>query len=506
MTGGLVTGGNDRRVPRVLVAGATGYVGGRLLPLLERTGASIRCVARRPEALRPRVAPATEVVCGDMLDATSLERALDGIDVAYYLVHSMGTGGDYSEIDRRAARLFGEAARRRGVRRIIYLGGLANREGDLSKHLRSRIETGDMLREGGVQVVEFRASVIIGSGSLSFELIRALVERLPVMICPRWVGTLAQPIGIDDLLSYLIAALDWPGSGHRVFEIGGANQASYGDVMREYARQRGLKRLMVSIPLLTPHLSSLWLGLVTPIYARVGRELLEGVRNPSVVTDPSARTEFAIEPAPLSEAIARAIRYEDRAFAQTRWSDAVSSGKGGALPPLSYGTRQVDVRRIVVDVPPDQAFSPIARIGGSRGWYFATWLWRLRGALDLLLGGVGMRRGRRDPDTPVVGDTIDFWRVEAYEPNRRLRLAAEMKVPGRAWLEFEVLSHPRGASICQTAMFDPVGLFGLLYWYALVPIHAVIFGQMLKAIARRATGSGPASRNHQAVSHGAISA
>lgn len=480
--------------PRVLLTGATGYVGGRLLPLLEGTGAFVRCVVRRPEALRPRVAPATEVVGGDMLDGPSLERALEGIDVAYYLVHSMGAGGNYSETDRRAAHTFGEAARRCGVRRIVYLGGLANREGQLSTHLRSRIETGDALRECGVPVVEFRASVIIGSGSLSFELIRALVERLPVMICPRWVGTLAQPIGIDDLLEYLVAALDWRGTDGRVFEIGGADQASYGDVMREYARQRGLRRLMISIPLLTPHLSSLWLGLVTPIYARVGRELLEGVRNPSVVTDEGALAEFAIRPAPLAEAIARAIRNEDRAFAQTRWSDAVSSGQSRApLAPLSYGTRQFDTRRLIVDVTPAQAFAPIARIGGTRGWYFGTWIWELRGWLDLLMGGVGMRRGRRDPDTPVVGDTIDFWRVEAYEPNRRLRLAAEMMVPGRAWLEFEVQPHAEGACICQTAMFDPHGLAGLLYWYALVPVHNVIFGRMLKAIARRA-GAQPAGR------------
>jgi uncharacterized protein YbjT (DUF2867 family) len=482
-----VTQPAERRPLRVLLTGGTGYVGGRLLPLLERTGASIRCLARRPDALRPRVAASTEVVAGDLLDPSSLERALEGIDVAYYLVHSMGAGGDYRETDRRAARLFGEAARRRGVRRIVYLGGLANRDGDLSKHLRSRIETGDMLREGGVPVVEFRAYVIIGSGSLSFELIRALVERLPIMVCPRWVGTLAQPIGIDDLLEYLVAALDWPGSEGRVFEIGGADRASYGDVMREYARQRGLKRRLISIPLLTPHLSSLWLGLVTPIYARVGRELLEGVRNPSVVTDGSALTEFAVVPAGLREAIARALRHEDRAFAQTRWSDALSSGNGAAsVAPMSYGTRQVDARRLIVGVPPEQAFAPIARIGGTRGWYFANWLWQVRGGLDLLMGGVGMRRGRRDPDTPVVGDTIDFWRVEAYEPNRRLRLAAEMKVPGRAWLEFEVMPHGRGACISQTAVFDPVGLFGLLYWYALAPVHTVIFGRMLNAIARRA--------------------
>ena len=341
---------------------------------------------------------------------------------------------------------FGEAARRAGVRRIVYLGGLATGDEAFSKHLRSRIETGQVLRESGVPVVEFRASVVIGSGSLSFELIRALVERLPVMICPRWVSTLAQPIGIDDVLAYLAAALHLPDGESRTFEIGGADQASYGDVMREYARQRGLKRVMISVPLLTPRLSSLWLGLVTPVYARVGRELIAGLKNQSVVTDPTALAVFPIRPIGLREAIGRAIRYEDRAFALTRWSDARSSGGATASPAdTRFGGKLIDRRQIHVAVDADRAFVPIARIGGERGWYFGTWLWRIRGAIDLLMGGVGMRRGRRDPEAPAVGDTLDFWRVEAYEPGRRLRLAAEMKVPGRAWLEFEVVPRPAAA-------------------------------------------------------------
>ena len=308
------------------MTGATGYIGGRLVPVLEAAGVRLRCLARQPAALASRVSPTTEVVAGDLLDPASLDRALAGIDVAYYLVHSMGAHGDYLEKDRVAARNFGEAARRAGVRRIVYLGGLATGDEALSKHLKSRIETGQVLRESGVPVVEFRASVVIGSGSLSFELIRALVERLPVMICPRWVSTLAQPIGIDDVLAYLAAALHLPDGESRTFEIGGADQASYGDVMREYARQRGLKRVMISVPLLTPRLSSLWLGLVTPVYARVGRELIAGLKNRSVVTDPAALAVFPIRPVGLREAIGRAIRYEDRAFALTRWSDARSSG------------------------------------------------------------------------------------------------------------------------------------------------------------------------------------
>ena len=367
------------------------------------------------------------------------------------------------------------------------MGGLATGHEALSTHLQSRLETGRMLRESGVPVVEFRASVVIGSGSLSFELIRALVERLPVMICPRWVATLAQPIGIDDLLAYLAAALNLPDGESCTFEIGGADRASYGDVMREYARQRGLKRHMIAVPFLTPRLSSLWLGLVTPVYARVGRELIGGLKNESVVTDPAALSVFPIRPAGVREAIGRAIRYEDRAFALTRWSDARSSGGEWKLPAgARFGTRHVDARRLHVAVDTARAFAAIAQIGGVRGWYYATWMWRIRGAVDLLMGGVGMRRGRRDPDGLSVGDALDFWRVEAYEPGRRVRLAAEMKLPGRAWLEFEVVPAVDGAVLHQTAVFEPVGLPGLLYWYALLPAHAVVFGGLLRAIARRA--------------------
>ena len=477
----------SREKPHVLVTGATGYIGGRLVPVLESAGVRLRCLARHPAALASRVSPTTEIVASDLLEAPSLDRALAGIDVAYYLVHSMGAHGDYRDTDRVAAHNFGDAARRAGVRRIVYLGGLATGDEPLSKHLRSRIETGQALREAGVPIVEFRASVVIGSGSLSFELIRALVDRLPVMICPRWVSTLAQPIGIDDVLAYLAAALHLPDGESRRFEIGGADQASYGDVMREYARQRGLTRIMIPVPLLTPHLSSLWLGLVTPVYARVGRELIAGLKNRSVVTDPAALATFPIRPVGLREAIGRAIRNEDREFALTRWSDARSSGGAAASPAdARFGNRRVDRRRIHVAVDAGRAFDPIVKIGGERGWYCATWLWRIRGAIDLLLGGVGMRRGRRDPSQLAVGDAIDFWRVDAYEPGRRLRLAAEMKLPGRAWLEFEVVPDGGGATIHQIAVFDPAGLFGLLYWYPLLPVHAVLFGGLLRRIARRA--------------------
>jgi uncharacterized protein YbjT (DUF2867 family) len=471
----------------ILLTGATGYVGGRLLAQLESAGRSVRCLARRPEFLEQRVGPNTEVVRGDCLESTSLEPAMEGVTAAYYMVHSMGSSGDFEDLDRRAATNFGEAAKRAGVRRIIYLGGLGERTEDLSPHLRSRQETGETLRACGVPVIELRASIVLGSGSLSFELIRALVERLPVMICPRWVQIKAQPIAIEDVVAYLFAALDLAVDDSKVFEIGGADQVSYSDIMREYARQRGLRRFFIPVPVLTPGLSALWLGLTTPVYARVGRKLIEGVRNPTVVTNDDALHAFDIRPMNLREAIARAMRNEDRRFALTRWSDAISSaGRPKSWGGVKFGSRLVDSRTAHAAVEPHRAFTPIRQLGGTRGWYYANWLWRLRGFIDLLVGGVGMRRGRRDPEELQVGDALDFWRVEAYEPDRRLRLAAEMKLPGRAWLEFEVQPSDGGSEIRQTAVFDPVGLGGLLYWYGIYPLHGRIFAGMLKAVARRA--------------------
>jgi uncharacterized protein YbjT (DUF2867 family) len=474
----------------ILLTGATGYVGGRLLRALAEPGHRVRCLARRPEALLSRVPAGTEVVAGDCLRRETLDPALAGIHTAYYLVHSMAAGAAFDEQDRHAARNFGEASRAAGVRKIVYLGGLGEEGAGLSSHLRSRQETGDVLRAAsGVPVVELRASIVLGSGSLSFELIRSLVERLPAMICPRWVETKAQPIAIEDLVAYLLAALDLdPGEG-RTVEIGGADQVTYGDLMREYAAQRGLKRWLIPVPVLTPRLSSLWLGLVTPVYARVGRKLIEGVSNPTVVRDDTARRLFpAIVPMGLKRSIERALANEDEEFAATRWSDALSSAgtAPGGYGGQRVGARLVDSRVVRVAATAAQAFTPIRRIGGERGWYYANFLWRLRGFVDLLAGGVGVRRGRRNPETLAVGDALDFWRVEAFEPDRRLRLAAEMKLPGRAWLEFEVTRDEGGTTIRQTAEFDPSGLSGLLYWYGIYPLHVLVFRGMLRGIAARA--------------------
>ncbi len=491
---GVERRGVEAAVGPILLTGATGYVGGRLLRELEARGRRVRCLARRPEHLRGRTGPRTEVVAGDVLDPASLEPALRGVDAAYYLVHSMGSAGDFEEQDRRGAEAFGRAARAAGVRRIVYLGGLGRPGPELSPHLRSRQEVGAVLRASGACVIELRASIVIGSGSLSFEMVRALVERLPVMVTPRWVDTPAQPIAIGDLLRYLVEALDVPADGSRTFEIGGAERVSYGGIMREVARQRALRRLMLRVPVLSPRLSGLWLGLVTPLYARVGRKLVDGMRHATVVTDDSAAEAFAVRPAGLRSAVAAALADEDRELAATRWCDALSSGGGlREWGGVRFGGRLVDARSRRVRVPPAAAFRPVRGIGGARGWYFADWLWRLRGWLDLLLGGVGMRRGRAHPDRLRVGDALDCWRVEAFEPDRHLRLAAEMRLPGRAWLDFRVEPDPRGAGsvIHQTALFDPVGLSGLAYWYGVWPLHQLVFRGMLRAIAAAAEAGQP---------------
>jgi uncharacterized protein YbjT (DUF2867 family) len=448
----------------ILLTGATGYIGGRLLRRLEEGGRRVRCIARHPVRLSG-TGPNTEVVEGDCLDEASLDRALDGVHSAFYLVHSMGRQSDFAHVDRRAAENFGRAAARAGVRRIIYLGGLIDNEGPLSTHLKSRVETGDVLRASGVPVIEFRASIVIGAGSLSFEMIQALVERLPVMVCPRWVATLTQPIAIADVLAYLEAALDLPEDRNSaIYEIGGPEVVSYGGMMREYAKLRGLRRLLLPVPLLTPHLSGLWLALVTPAQARVGRALVEGLRNSTVVRSTTSREVFRIAPMPLREALSRAIEEGARA------------------------RQKVDTRITEVDVPPAQAFAPIRRIGGATGWYFGTWLWSARSALDRLFGGTGMRPGRRDAEHCVEKDVIDGWTVEAWESDRRLKLSSGLKLPGRGWLEFEVTPLDEGlrSRIRQSATFDPRGILGRVYWYAVLPIHQLMFRGMLRRIAERA--------------------
>jgi uncharacterized protein YbjT (DUF2867 family) len=483
----------------VLVTGATGYVGGRLLHRLEsRRDRRVRCLTRRPEALTGRVPPATDVVRGDALDAASLRSAMEGVDTAYYLIHSMDAASDFEELDRTAAHNFAAAARAARVRRIVYLGGLGKGQG-LSPHLASRQEVGDILRSSGVPTIEFRASIVIGSGSASYEIVRALVESLPIMLTPRWVETGAQPIAIEDVLDYLLAALGREDLGSAIFEIGGADGVTYAEIIREYARQRGLRRRLVRSPLATPRASRFFLGLITPVYGRVAGALVDSLRNETVVNAGAALEAFAIRPRGLRESIERALVNEDLDFAETRWSDALCEDRPARLAGSSFGRRMVSSRAIRVESLATDAFGAIERIGGHTGWYAADWFWRTRGLLDTLRGGVGLRRGRRDDFDLRVGDTVDFWRVERLESGRLLRLAAEMKIPGRLWLQFEVDPDGNGgAQIRQTTVFDPAGYVGLGYWYLLSPIHQLVFTSMLRgiadgarALAAAASSSGP---------------
>jgi uncharacterized protein YbjT (DUF2867 family) len=476
----------------ILVTGATGYVGGRLVEHLLEHGYPVRVMVRDATRLIGRSwQERVEVVEGDVLKAETLPRALDGIEVAYYLIHSMIGNSDFHERDLLAARTFSSAAKQAGVEHLIYLGGLGNpEEQQLSHHLRSRQQTGDALREAGVPVTEFRAAVIVGSGSLSFEMVRYLAERLPVMICPHWVFTRIQPIAVGDVLDYLVGALEQPASRGQIIEIGGADVVTYGDMMLGYARLRNLRRVLLPVPVLTPRLSSYWIHLVTPIPSSLARPLVEGLRNEVVVRDERARELFpTIQPMDYQTAVARALDRIERGEVNTSWSDALFTTQRD-VPPVVLSTEEGmirEVRRLVVRAPAEAVYQVAASLGGERGWLFLNWMWHLRGALDRLVGGVGMRRGRRDSVTLRVGDAVDFWRVEAVEPGRLVRLRAEMKVPGRAWLQFEAVPLEGGYTrLVQTAFFAPRGLPGLLYWYSLYAIHGVIFAGMCKRIAEAA--------------------
>jgi len=481
---------NDR-APVILVTGSTGYVGGRLAPRLIDQGRRVRCLARDTERLAGRSwAARAEIVRGDLLDPDTLPDALRGVRTAYYLVHGMAGGDDFHERDLAAARNFGAAARAAGVAHIVYLGGLGDPDADLSLHLRSRQHTGEALRASGIPVTEFRAGVVVGSGSLSFEMIRYLTERVPVMVCPRWVNTRTQPIAIRNLLDYLVAAADRPAPLDAIVEIGGEDVLTYGEMLLGYARERGLRRWLLPVPVLTPRLSSLWVHLVTPVPAEIARPLVEGMRNDVVVRDPRARSLFpSIRPMGYAAAVRRALAGLEAGAVETTWADARASTRGGTAPVVlaSQEGMILERRTRVVDVPAERVFAAFASLGGRTGWLYWNWAWRLRGAVDRVLGGVGMRRGRRHPLDVRVGDAIDFWRVEAVEPDRMLRLRAEMKVPGRAWLQFEARPEPDGrTTLVQTAFFAPKGLGGPLYWYAAHPVHAFVFDGMIGAIAERA--------------------
>lgn len=483
----------DRTDDVVLVTGATGYVGGRLVPRLLAAGSRVRCLVRDPARLAGRSwLPQVEVVRADLLEPASLGAAVHGVGTAFYLVHSLAAGDAFQDRDLRAARHFATALHDAGGRRIIYLGGLGDPSAALSPHLRSRQATGDALREAGLPVTELRAAVIVGSGSLSFEMIRYLTERVPVMICPSWVYTRVQPIAIDTVLDYLVAALRRPARSSDVIDVGGADVITYGEMMMGYARVRGLRRWMVPVPVLTPRLSSYWVHLVTPVPSRIARPLIEGLRNEVILHDDRARRLFPdVVPMDYAAAVRQALGQLEGSDVETAWSDALSTSHRAAAPVVLTEREGLvrEQRQARVDATPAEVFRAFTALGGRRGWLYLNWAWQLRGLLDRLLGGVGMRRGRRDPDEVRPGDAVDFWRVEAVAANRLLRLRAEMKVPGRAWLEFHVVPDADGrALLSQTAFFAPKGVGGWLYWYALYPIHALIFSGMIRAVARAAEG------------------
>jgi uncharacterized protein YbjT (DUF2867 family) len=468
----------------VLLTGATGYVGARLAPRLLKAGHGVRCLARSPEKLSARTwirEPGIEVVRGDLADPASVRRAMEGCGAAFYLVHSMeAAGSEYAERDRRLAEAFAGAAGEAGLERIIYLGGLGEMGADLSEHLRSRREVEEALASGPVPLTVLRAAMVIGSGSASFEILRYLVERLPVMITPRWVRTECQPIAIRNVLGYLVAALRTPETVGRTLDIGGTDVLTYAEIMQVMAEELGLRRrLIIPVPVLTPRLSSLWIHLVTPLSREIARPLAEGLRNPVVCRDTLARELMPQELLGVREAIALAIGRTESREVETVWSAA---GPIPGDPDWSGGKVFTDRREVDVDAAPDDVYRAVCRIGGGHGWYAADALWRIRGFMDRLVGGPGLRRGRRDPEEVAFGEALDFWRVTGIDPGRRLTLRAEMKLPGVAELEFEMFPVGSGTRLVQTARFRPRGLFGLVYWYAVLPLHHVVFGGMLKGI------------------------
>lgn len=484
----------------VLVTGATGYVGARLVPILLEAGYRVRVMVRAPRRLQGRPwHDDVEIVEGDVLQPPTLPAAVSGVRAAYYLIHSMSGHDDFHERDLQAARNFGRAAREAGVEQIIYLSGLGNEEDDLSPHLRSRQLTGAALRQSNVAVTELRAAIIVGSGSISFEMVRSLTERLPVMIIPRWAATRVQPIAVGDVLNYLLAALEKPQSKNEIVEIGGRDVLTYAEMMRQYARERDLRRFLIPVPVLTPRLSSYWVHWTTPIPSHIARHLIEGLRNEVVVSDDKARRLFPhVKPVDYQTAVGRALQRLRDGNLESVWSDALSSSQGSKTPSAFKEEQGMFMERheVMVAAPAADVYRTFSSLGGKRGWLIYNWAWLLRGILDRLVGGVGFRRGRRDPDEVRVGDALDFWRVEAVEPGRMVRLRAEMKLPGRAWLQFEADPLPgKRTRLVQTAYYAPKGLFGRFYWYVLVPVHGLIFPGMARAIAATAAGKAPPSAN-----------
>jgi uncharacterized protein YbjT (DUF2867 family) len=502
--------------PLCLVTGATGYIGGRLVPELLAAGYRVRVMARHPQRLAERDwSDDVEVVTADATEPDDLRRALDGTDVAYYLIHALGTSA-FEDTDRETAAAFAAAAREAGVRRLVYLGGLVPDVPveQLSAHLRSRDEVAQLMLSSGVPTAVLRAAVILGSGSASFAMLRYLTERLPAMITPRWLDTRIQPIAIRDVLRYLVGCADLPQEVSRSFDIGGPEVLTYKQMMQRYAAVAGLaKRLIVPVPVLTPRLSSHWVGLVTPVPNSIARPLVESLRHEVVAREKDIATYLPDPPEGLlgfDQAVGQALARIKDADVVTRWSSASTPGAPSdplpSDPDWAGGSLYVDRRTHPVHASPAALWRVVEGIGGDRGWYSFPLAWKVRGVLDRLVGGVGLRRGRRDPDRLFVGETVDFWRVEERQPGQLLRLRAEMRLPGLAWLELGIEDdQPEGAepatTYVQRALFAPRGLLGHVYWWAVAPFHGIVFGGMARNIARAAARS-PAERPPRRVDQG----
>ena len=481
----------------VLVTGASGYVGGRLVRELVAAGKNVRVLVRNPAKLEHNAwYPKVEITVGDAEDPEALDRALHGVTTAYYLLHSLQHGADLETVEFEMASGFAAAAKRAGVQRIVYLGGLIPDlpVHEMSPHMRSRMRVGEALRGSGASVIELRASVIIGSGSASFEMLRYLTERLPAMITPRWVRTRTQPIAVRDVLRYLVQSADIPFDVNRAFDIGGPEVLTYEEMMHRYAAVAGLpKRIIVPINVLTPELSSHWVNLVTPVPRSIARPLVRSLRHPAVCSEHDIAQWIPDPPGgliPFDEAVRLALTRIKEANVSTRWSDASTPGAPSdplpSDPQWTGGTLYTDIREVTTTAKPEKLFAAVERIGGETGWYSASLLWRIRGLVDRLVGGVGLRRGRRDPEHLSVGDAVDFWRVEEVVPGHLVRLRAEMKMPGRAWLEFRVDDSSGKTTLTQRAVFWPHGLLGHAYWWSIAPFHALVFPPMARHLVEHA--------------------
>jgi uncharacterized protein YbjT (DUF2867 family) len=482
--------------PRSLVTGATGYVGGRLVPQLLEAGHTVRVMVRDERKARAHEwSDDVEIAVGDGTSDADVRAAMEDVDVLYYLLHSIGTGDDFGKTEHDMAQRFADAAKDAGVSRIVYLGGMIPEDEELSEHLSSRGEVGDVLLASGVPTTVLQAGVVIGSGSASFEMLRYLTERLPVMVTPKWVDTRIQPIAIRDVLRYLVGSADMPADVSRRFDIGGPEVLTYLDLMQRFAQISGLpKRRVMRVPLLSPGLSSHWIGLITPVPASLARPLVESLRNTVVAGDTDIKQHVPDPPDGLIDfdrSVELALTKIQDLDVPTSWSSAATAGAPAeglpTDPDWAGGSLYKDERTREVDASPEHLWTVIEGIGGRNGWYSWSLAWWVRGVLDRIAGGPGLRRGRRNPRDLVVGDVVDFWRVEETDDSSFLRLRAEMRLPGLAWLEMQVGSTDGGTTTFHhRALFAPKGLLGQLYWWSIYPFHGIVFGGMQRNIARAA--------------------